>query len=233
MKKVLLCLLALTLTSCGSPRSSSIESTGDNKQETSSVIDSTTDENYEKEEFVSIDKLYLTINEEYYLSKMVNQFVDYSTLNVSSTDTSIVSVENVIIKGKDYGDSSIRIIKDNKLQEIDIHVVDYNDGEIGCYFDSIDLGRLYNKNIVFFGDSITHNWAKYPGGNKDTVNDTTSLGYNHIPMLNDVCNFASITNAAWSGGTMSTIPREEIPLYKTFAYCAENNKEAIYNQNYL
>ncbi len=63
---------------------------------------------------------------------------------------------------------------------------------------------ITHKKIVFYGDSITHNWEKYDHDynltHPDNPNHIYGLGYNHIKMLNDVCHFKSIDNFAVSGG---------------------------------
>lgn len=62
---------------------------------------------------------------------------------------------------------------------------------------------ITNKKVVFYGDSITHNWEKYDHDlnlvNPDP-NHVYGLGYGHVKMLNDACNFKSVHNFAVSGG---------------------------------
>ena len=52
---------------------------------------------------------------------------------------------------------------------------------------------LRNKKVVFYGDSITHNWEKYDHDYNLTQGEDHEygLGYNHVKMLNDACNFKS------------------------------------------
>lgn len=63
---------------------------------------------------------------------------------------------------------------------------------------------LCNKKVVFYGDSITHNWEKYDHfmnlTHKDDVNYKYNLGYGYVKKLNDACNFKSVDNFAVSGG---------------------------------
>ena len=135
---------------------------------------------------------------------------------------------------------TIYVFDDTRLQKINVHVVDYY--EYGSYFTSVDKGRLYGKNIAFFGDSITHNWAKYPNGRKPETDEeikqsqTTSLGYpdHYIPLLNNECNFASVTNCAWSGGTMAYLPRSaERFTYKSFPGAISENETAVANADII
>lgn len=63
---------------------------------------------------------------------------------------------------------------------------------------------LNNKKVVFYGDSITHNWEKYDHDKNLThpedPNHVYGLGYNHVKMLNDICHFKTVDNFAVSGG---------------------------------
>ncbi len=63
---------------------------------------------------------------------------------------------------------------------------------------------ITNKKIVFYGDSITHNWEKYDHDynltHKEDPNYVYGLGYNYVKMLNDVCHFKSVENFSVSGG---------------------------------
>lgn len=110
----------------------------------------------------------------------------------------------------------------------------FNRDAYGTTLKTIDLGALYGKNVLFFGDSITHNWALYPSGDKESYTGTDSLGYNYIPMLNEVCNFASIVNAAWSGGTVCYVPSssERYP-YKSLPGGVDNHEDDIVNADVI
>ena len=63
---------------------------------------------------------------------------------------------------------------------------------------------ITNKKVVFYGDSLTHNWEKYDHDlnltHPEDENYQYGLGYNHVKMLNDICNFKSVHNFAVSGG---------------------------------
>ena len=63
---------------------------------------------------------------------------------------------------------------------------------------------ISNKKVVFFGDSITHNWEKYDHDynltHPEDENYPYGLGYGYVKMLNDVCNFKKVDNFAVSGG---------------------------------
>ena len=69
---------------------------------------------------------------------------------------------------------------------------------------------IYNKKVVFYGDSITHNWEKYDHDynltHPEDENYPYGLGYGHVKMLNDVCNFKSVDNFAVSGGCYANCP---------------------------
>lgn len=61
---------------------------------------------------------------------------------------------------------------------------------------------IYNKKVVFYGDSITHNWEKYDHDLNLTHGEDYNygLGYGHVKMLNDACDFKTVDNFAVSGG---------------------------------
>ena len=238
MKKSVYLLISLLLCGCSGPKleSESIEdesTKGESiteKSETITPIDSNSQaQQYLEGKFVSIEQIYLNLNETYRLDLMAanNEYA----LTTKFVDGEAIELEGNTIIPIDTGDATISIVRGKYRQDVQVHVVDYE--EYGSYFTSLDLGRLYGKKVVFFGDSITHNWAKYPYGDTSVVNDTTSLGYNYIPKLNDKCKFASITNAAWSGGTMATVKNGERLLYKSFSYCVEANKKAIEEADYI
>lgn len=92
---------------------------------------------------------------------------------------------------------------------------------------------LKNKRIVFYGDSITHNWEKYTHDLQLTHPEDPSyqygLGYNHVKMLNDAVSFASIDNFAVSGGCYANC--QEInpnrPSWRHFPYQVMHSLEAL------
>lgn len=62
---------------------------------------------------------------------------------------------------------------------------------------------ITNKKVVFYGDSITHNWEKFDHDLNLTHTDPNheyGLGYGHVKMMNDVCHFKTVDNFAVSGG---------------------------------
>lgn len=83
---------------------------------------------------------------------------------------------------------------------------------------------ITNKKVVFYGDSITHNWEKYDHDlnltHKDDINYKYGLGYGHVKMLNDVCHFKSVDNFAVSGGCYASCSQinPNRPPFRHFAY---------------
>lgn len=208
------------------------------------------DSNYSEHKFIDVESIYLIKNETYLLSVMPFENEDLSNVNYFSEIPNNITVDEngkltaISLSGlssEQYDISgTIYVFDDTRLQKIEVHVVDYY--EYGSFFTSVDKGRLYGKNIVFFGDSITHNWAKYPSGNKPVTDaeinqsQTTSLGYpdHYIPLLNAQCKFASVTNCAWSGGTMAYLPRSsERFTYKSFPGCINENEAAVSNADII
>lgn len=225
MKKNLLlfasaALISLNLASCGSTSISS------SNNEVTNNFDET---KYTKGEFFKVDDtLYLLPGETYHLEQMALDGVNVSTLTFESLNSNIRITNGVIEASGDEVDyevsGNLYIHNDTTLQTINVKVVNYD--EYGTYFESVDIGRLYKKNVIFFGDSITHNWAKYPSGNRPSTPEeqaaadrVTGLGYagNYIVRLNNICKFESAINAAWSGGTMAYLPNSpERFVYKSF-----------------
>lgn len=259
MKKRKLLLTAALLfatTACNQPSTSQSESEPlpNSDSSTTEVVESTTTEistpsfdtsKYQQAKFLDVEELYLHVNETYELSKMAMPLTDLDSLTYVSSISENVSVdENGRLVGLTHGSDSkvsgtIYVHTDSKLQEIKVHIVDKE--EYGSYFTSVDLGRLYNKNVMFFGDSITHNWAKNPWGRLPETdeewahsNSVTSLGYptHYIPLLEKQCKFASVVNAAWSGGTMAYRPSGR-PIYKSFPYCVDEHEENIKKTDYI
>lgn len=247
--KIYLLLSVLCLTSCGQVKnsepsnslsqdessnneSSSLVDTSSNVESSSSLSSEQESINYvEVDNFSTISEIYLSIGETYNLEKMLFGNYKMGLFKKILTNELVTIDENGIIKGIKDGDCILSLIKNDEKQDITIHVTNYE--EYGSYFTSTDIGRLYNKNVIFFGDSITHNWLKYthdmelvPG-----YDGTSQFGY--LKYLNEKCHFSSITNAACSGGTMSTLLTSERPLQKSFDYCVEANKENIINADYI
>ena len=80
---------------------------------------------------------------------------------------------------------------------------------------------ISNKKVVFYGDSITHNWEKYDHDynltHPEDENYQYGLGYGYVKMLNDICNFKSVDNFAVSGGCYANC-MDINPLRKTFRH---------------
>ncbi|MCI5745034.1 MAG: SGNH/GDSL hydrolase family protein, partial [Erysipelotrichaceae bacterium] len=80
---------------------------------------------------------------------------------------------------------------------------------------------LQNKKVVFYGDSITHNWEKYTHDYELTHPEDESypygLGYGYVKMLNDACHFKSVDNFAVSGGCYENCSALE-PSRQTFRH---------------
>ena len=66
---------------------------------------------------------------------------------------------------------------------------------------------LQGKKVVFYGDSITHNFEKYTHDLElvHGENYNYGLGYGHVKMLNDVCHFKTVDNFAVSGGCYANV----------------------------
>ena len=246
MKKYSILLLSLLISSCGN-----VETPSENKQsEEVKTVESSTlseditrqvsfdKENRTQKDFFNIQEIYLNDNETYDLAKMVKDGINLENISYLSLIPNNISVSNKGIlqglshDGKDEVRGKLVAYDATNYQEIDISIVDYE--EYGNYFMSVDKGRLYGKNVMFFGDSITHNWAKYPNGDTTVVNNTTSLGYNYIPILKNECNLNNIINAAWSGGTMAYLPSSaERFVYKSFPGCVDDHFDEIKDMDYI
>lgn len=90
---------------------------------------------------------------------------------------------------------------------------------------------LKNKKVVFYGDSITHNWEKYDHDYNLTQgeNHEYGLGYGHVKMLNDACNFKKVDNFAVSGGCYANC-MDINPMranFRHFGYQVMNSLEVL------
>ncbi len=190
-----------------------------------------------KEEQMSItDKdydraIYMTAGGSYNLKKQY-EYEEYSLAGAEfTTDSDVITLEDGVITAKnteDIVDGTIKATFQGKTENIVVHVL--NGEKYGSKYTTVDAGLLYGKSVLFFGDSITHNWARYPNGNIEDDNGSTSLGYNHIPKLNAFCNFSSIVNAGWSGGTVCYVPSStERFTYKSFPGSVDAHEEDIKN----
>lgn len=254
MKKILLItsLLMFTVSSCNHKQNSESDSVSfedSNSTINSSQVSSENNEfdesKYTAHQFIDVETLYLLPKESYYLSKMPVEGENIDHLKYETNlenaleidDSGKITALDVNVEDKISG--IVYVHDEDKLQKIEVNIVNYS--EYGSYFTNIDLGRLYKKKVVFFGDSITHNWAKYPSGNRPTTPEeiaaseaVTSLGSNYIPMLNAKCEFESIVNAAWSGGTMAFLPRSsERFTYKSFPEGVENHLDDVAQADYI
>ena len=255
MKKRLLVLLAsmmtLSFASCNQTSSPSDSQPIKPSDEVSSEISSNEEvstgfdeSKYTAHKFIAVEDLYLIENEAYYLNKMPfdNQSLDGLNYYCDLQEYASVSEDGVVTASSLNGElnaiGNIYVYDDTKLQKIKLTVCDYY--EYGSYFMSVDLGRLYNKKVMFLGDSITHNWSarqhERPDPNviSDDPRNFTNLGTNYVKMLADACNFESVVNAAWSGGTMAYLPKSgERFTYKSFGGSVCENLEATADADYI
>lgn len=90
---------------------------------------------------------------------------------------------------------------------------------------------LKNKKVVFYGDSLTHNWEKYDHDLNLTHGKDFNygLGYNHVKMLNDVCHFKSVDNFAVSAGCYANISsiRPHRNEYRNFPYQIDHSLQEL------
>lgn len=255
MKKRLLVLLAsmmtLSFVSCNQTSSQTENLSSEPSNDVSSEISSNEEvstgfdeSKYTAHQFFAVNDLYMIENETYYLNKMPfnNQSIDGLNYYCDLNEYASVSNDGIITSGSLNGElnaiGNIYVYDDTRLQKIKLSVVDYY--EYGSYFMSVDLGRLYNKNVMFFGDSITHNWNTRPHArpNPNEISDDprtfTNLGTNYVKMLDDACDFNTVVNAAWSGGTMAYLPRStERFTYKSFGGSVCENLEATAAADYI
>lgn len=255
MKKRLLVLLAsmmtLSFVSCDQTSNLSDSQPIEPSYEVSSDISSNEEvstgfdeSKYTAHKFIAVEDLYLIENEAYYLNKMPfdNQSLDGLNYYCDLQGYASVSEEGVVTASSLNGElnaiGNIFVYDDTRLQKIKLTVCDYY--EYGSYFMSVDLGRLYNKKVMFLGDSITHNWSvrahERPDPNviSDDPRTFTNLGTNYVKMLADACNFESVVNAAWSGGTMAYLPGSKDRFtYKSFFGSVCENLEAVADADYI
>ncbi|MCI5745035.1 MAG: SGNH/GDSL hydrolase family protein [Erysipelotrichaceae bacterium] len=234
--------------------SSSIEESS-SVEESSSIEEFIDESKYQLDHFIDTNDLYLLPGESYYLNKMIVEEEKYTSLTyllkenpflsvsatgcLTSSDNEVASIETNVVYVIDENTS--------RLQKINVNVV--NKEEYGNYFMSVDLGRLYHKKVIFFGDSITHSWLRCPSGSRLPDNATqeeinewnkvwntgSPLGYNthYLSLLNNKCQFESVVNAAWSGGTMSYLPTsKERFVYKSFPGAVLEHENDIKNAEY-
>ncbi len=190
---------------------------------------SETDKGYDRVIYLNDGAVY-NLNEQYKYEKTSTVGATFETEAKTFTMTDWVITAG---EAEDISSEELTVTFPNKkVEKVMVHVV--NRQKYGAKFTTVDAGYLYGKAVVFFGDSITHNWAKYPNGDNGTPADTDSLGYNHVPRLNQVCKFSSIVNAAWSGGTMAYLPTStERFIYKSFPGAVSDHKEDVKNADVI
>ena len=178
------------------------------------------EENYK---FTDLSLIKIKESSTYDLSKMCNEDISNSTF-VSSNENLLIVDEKGLIKtnniNKNEESAKIAIIQDENIQVIDIIVYD---NSIASYFVNVDLGSLYNKSIIFFGDSITDK----------------QYGENYTNYLNDKCKFTSFTNVGHAGGTMAYKPSvfKNYTEYRTFKNCfpvsVDDNIEEVKKSDFV
>lgn len=135
---------------------------------------------------------------------------DAETFSIANGTLTIKNVET-----DDYTTEKMTMSIGNEKEYINIHVV--NKQKYGDTLMTVDVGRLYGKKVIFFGDSITdqsavwwqtNTWEKIDkqgnyykqNGRRITVQGITA---NYVNMLDDVCKFSSYSNPAVAGALCS------------------------------
>ncbi|MDY2888317.1 MAG: SGNH/GDSL hydrolase family protein [Candidatus Caccosoma sp.] len=214
-KRKLLALLALALlpiSSCNSNNSNSINETSNSTF------------NYvENHRFSDKSTIKMAESSSYNLSLMANEDLTNASF-VSSNEKALVIDNNGVIKSfaidEERVNVKIAIIKDEKIQVIEVLIFD---SSLASYIVDIDLGSLYGKSIIFFGDSITDK----------------QYGDNYTNYLNDKCHFSSFSNVGHSGGTMTYKPSvfknyTEYRIAKNcFPVSVDDNLKTIENSDFV
>ena len=95
---------------------------------------------------------------------------------------------------------------------------------------------LKNERVLFFGDSITHNWDKFDHDlNYVNGKDYKGLGSGYVKMLDDVCHFAYVDNVSVSGGCFASCEKRN-PLrqaFRHFTYQVDHATCQIKEANYI
>ena len=95
---------------------------------------------------------------------------------------------------------------------------------------------LQNEKVLFFGDSITHNWDKFDHDlNYVNGKDYQGLGSGIVKMLDDACHFAYVDNVAVSGGCFASLEKLN-PLrqeFRHFPYQVSHSHSQIKQANYI
>jgi len=239
----------LALTGCTEPVSS--EETSSSIPEESSVESSSSDETeiiINKECFdigsrnaasiLSNDTIYVYKDEPYYLNKLLDIDISFKT---NMEEYLSISKEGIINVSKNDDEKPIKgilyIYNNAVYQRINLVI----DSPINKHQNmSVDLARIYKSNVIFFGDSITHNWLKYPSGDKSTVNNVSGskygeLGYDssYVVQITKKAELTSAINAAWSGGTVAYLPRNNSrPTWKSLVLGVIDHEEDVKKADY-
>lgn len=171
--------------------------------ETLSTQEESSTSGVEYTQFLEIEDIYLEVGETYYLKDI---FADYKGLIVVSHDNEITSYNSQTKMLNAYQEGETNIVLKYKGQNQLVKVVV---GKIGSNY-SFSKERLYSKEIVAFGDSVT---ADATIGNSGK---TYSRRFASRYEMNYVNNYAI-------GGTTATYMYKGSNIYKEYA----NNKTAI------
>lgn len=149
IKKIMIPFLAvLLMTSCK-----------ENTNTSSSNNISNMFEGYIYDQFLTISNLDVEINKNYYLSKNLHPTLSWSSLKILVADESILTVDtNNNILAKKEGTTDIYIYDEDRkiVQKLPVNIQSYE--EISDSY-TINVGRFYNSEVSFFGDSITQYWG--------------------------------------------------------------------------
>ena len=153
--------------------------------------------------FLEIEDIYLEVGETYYLKDV---FADYKGLIVVSQDNEITSYnsQTKMLNAYKEGETNIVLKYKGQNQLVKVFV-----GKVGADY-TFSKERLYSKDIVAFGDSVT---ADATIGNSGK---TYSRRFASRYEMNYVKNYAI-------GGTTATYMYKNSNIYKEYA----NNKTAI------
>lgn len=212
-KKYLIALSTLLLFSMSSCNSNN--SNNSNENNTFNYV--------ENHQFLNKSTIKMAESSTYNLSSMINEDLANASF-VSSNENLLTIDKNGVIKTmaieKEREDAKIAIIKDSNIQVIEVEIFDFS---IASYIVDIDLGSLYGKSIIFFGDSITDK----------------QYGDNYTNYLNDKCHFSSFSNVGHAGGTMTYKPSvfKNYTEYRTAKNCfpvsVDDNLQTIEKSDYV
>lgn len=177
------------------------------------------------ENYQFLNKSYINMAESstYNLSLMSNEDLTNASFVSSNENILTINKDGVIKTAAIETDSEnikIAIIKDSNIQVINVEVYDFS---LASSIVDIDLGSLYGKSIIFFGDSLTDK----------------QYGANYTNYLNDKCNFSSFSNVGHAGGTMTYKPSvfKNYTEYRTAKNCfpvsVDDNLKTIEKSDYV